>query len=115
MNNLHDHLVCGVVDQIPHSNWHGMGMPIGFRAIGPKNGFFLNDKAPQICNTLRLGNQLPITENKSKHNVPTGSWKCERCNNINYPFRTKCNRYSCGAMKPSDHRPSAGASGSAHL
>lgn len=37
-----------------------------------------------------------ITEPKT----PEGSWKCEKCNNINYPFRTKCNRPSCGEEKP---------------
>ncbi|MED6123245.1 hypothetical protein PIB30_047336 [Stylosanthes scabra] len=115
MNNLHDPLACGVVDNIPCSNWHGMGMPIGYRAMGPRNEFFLNDKAPQLCNTLRPEKQPPITENKSKHNVPAGSWKCEMCNNVNYPFRTKCNRYSCGAIKPSDGRISGGDMGSAHL
>jgi len=34
--------------------------------------------------------------------MPEGSWKCEKCNNINYPFRTKCNRQNCGAEKPSE-------------
>ena len=32
--------------------------------------------------------------------MPEGSWKCEKCNNINYPFRTKCNRQNCGAERP---------------
>ncbi|GMP31101.1 hypothetical protein CsSME_00005456 [Camellia sinensis var. sinensis] len=36
----------------------------------------------------------------SEHKMPDGSWKCEKCNNINYPFRTKCNRQSYGADKP---------------
>jgi hypothetical protein len=34
--------------------------------------------------------------------MPEGSWKCEKCNNINYPFRTKCNRQNCGADKPAE-------------
>lgn len=34
--------------------------------------------------------------------MPEGSWKCVKCNNINYPFRTKCNRQNCGAEKPSE-------------
>lgn len=38
----------------------------------------------------------------SEHKMPEGSWKCGKCNNINYPFRTKCNRQNCGADKPSD-------------
>lgn len=38
--------------------------------------------------------------------MPEGSWKCEKCNNINYPFRTKCNRPNCGAEKPSESKES---------
>lgn len=38
--------------------------------------------------------------------MPEGSWKCEKCNNINYPFRTKCNRQNCGADKPSESEKS---------
>lgn len=34
--------------------------------------------------------------------MPDGSWKCEKCSNINYPFRVKCNRQNCGADKPSE-------------
>jgi hypothetical protein len=40
---------------------------------------------------------LSMTEPK----MPEGSWKCEQCNNINYPFRTKCNLPHCGAEKSS--------------
>lgn len=38
--------------------------------------------------------------------MPDGSWKCEKCNNINYPFRTKCNRQNCGADKPLETKES---------
>ena len=38
----------------------------------------------------------------AEQKMPEGSWKCEKCNNINYPFRTKCNRQNCGADKPSE-------------
>lgn len=38
--------------------------------------------------------------------MPEGSWKCEKCNNINYPFRTKCNRQNCGADKPAESKKS---------
>lgn len=38
--------------------------------------------------------------------MPEGSWKCEKCNNINYPFRTKCNRQNCGAEKPTESKKS---------
>lgn len=40
--------------------------------------------------------------------MPEGSWKCEKCSNINYPFRTKCNRQNCGAEKPSESQKSPG-------
>lgn len=38
--------------------------------------------------------------------MPDGSWKCEKCNNINYPFRMKCNRQNCGAEKPAESKKS---------
>ena len=38
--------------------------------------------------------------------MPEGSWKCEKCSNINYPFRTKCNRQNCGADKPAESKKS---------
>ena len=43
----------------------------------------------------------------SEQKMPEGSWKCEKCNNINYPFRTKCNRQNCGADKPAESTNSA--------
>lgn len=42
--------------------------------------------------------------------MPEGSWKCEKCNNINYPFRTKCNRQNCGADKPAESEKSPSSS-----
>ncbi|GKF66400.1 RanBP2-type zinc finger protein-like protein isoform X2, partial [Tanacetum coccineum] len=38
--------------------------------------------------------------------MPDRSWKCEQCNNINYPFRIKCNKQNCGAEKPSESQKS---------
>lgn len=38
----------------------------------------------------------------SEQKAPEGSWKCDNCGNINYPFRNKCNRQNCGADKPED-------------
>ncbi|KAI8009876.1 RanBP2-type zinc finger protein [Camellia lanceoleosa] len=46
------------------------------------------------------------SDSNSKHKMPYGSWKCEKCNNIKYPFRTKCNRQNCGAVKPSEGQKS---------
>lgn len=42
----------------------------------------------------------------SEQKMPEGSWKCEKCSNINYPFRTKCNRQNCGADKPTESKKS---------
>jgi hypothetical protein len=41
---------------------------------------------------------------------PDGSWTCEACGNVNYPFRAKCNRRNCGADKPTDTKPPAAVS-----
>ncbi|BBM97153.1 hypothetical protein MPTK1_1g03400 [Marchantia polymorpha subsp. ruderalis] len=41
---------------------------------------------------------------------PDGSWTCEACGNVNYPFRTKCNRRNCGADKPTELKQTANSS-----
>lgn len=38
---------------------------------------------------------------------PDGSWTCDACGNVNYPFRVKCNRRNCGADKPLENKPAA--------
>lgn len=64
--------------------------------------YFLNLYISWLINLLFL---WQITEQKT----PDGSWKCEECGNINYPFRTKCNRQNCGADKPSEETKSPSA------
>lgn len=116
----------------------GLALPMGHAAMGPRPGFFPEDKPQKkettrdndwkcpkcgnvnfsfrtVCNmrkcdTPKPGSQAAKTEKSSKQKMPEGSWKCEKCNNINYPFRTKCNRQNCGADKPSDSNKSASAS-----
>lgn len=46
----------------------------------------------------------------AEQKMPEGSWKCKKCNNINYPFRTKCNRQNCGAEKTSEDNTTQGQS-----
>ncbi|CAL5398389.1 unnamed protein product [Camellia sinensis] len=112
----------------------GMGMAMGHAGMGPRPGFFPDDKyqkkdgtrdndwtCPKCgnvnfsfrtvcnmrkCNTPKPGPQAVKSDSNSKHKMPDGSWKCEKCNNINYPFRTKCNRQNCGADKPSEGQKS---------
>ncbi|URE33594.1 RanBP2-type zinc finger protein [Musa troglodytarum] len=69
----------GMYGMPPMVDRYGLGMPMDHGAMGSKSE---NSKS-------------------SKPKMPEGSWKCEKCNNINYPFRTKCNRQNCGAEKPS--------------
>eukprot|EP00245_Coleochaete_scutata_P017101 TRINITY_DN8225_c0_g1_i1.p1 TRINITY_DN8225_c0_g1~~TRINITY_DN8225_c0_g1_i1.p1 ORF type:complete len:289 (-),score=40.98 TRINITY_DN8225_c0_g1_i1:1392-2258(-) len=37
--------------------------------------------------------------------APDGSWTCKQCGNVNYPFRTKCNRRNCGAERTDGELP----------
>lgn len=113
---------------------YGLGLPLGPAPMGPRPGFFPDDKAQKKdgtrdndwacpkcgnvnfsfrtvcnmrkCNTPKPGTQGAKSGKNSKPDMPEGSWKCEKCNNINYPFRTKCNRQNCGADKPTESKKS---------
>ncbi|XP_078148249.1 ran BP2/NZF zinc finger-like superfamily protein [Carex rostrata] len=37
---------------------------------------------------------------KEQGEAPEGSWTCGKCSNLNYPFRTVCNRKGCGNERP---------------
>lgn len=56
-----------------------------------------------LCCPLAVTSNILFAEQK----MPEGSWKCEKCNNINYPFRTKCNRQNCGEDKPTESKKSS--------
>ncbi|XP_071706071.1 ranBP2-type zinc finger protein At1g67325-like [Rutidosis leptorrhynchoides] len=73
-----------------------------------------------VCNLRKCGTPKPGTQvygadmrgpkpgksSRDQTDMPEGSWKCDKCNNINYPFRTKCNGRDCGADKPLDSQKS---------
>ncbi|XP_031385513.1 ranBP2-type zinc finger protein At1g67325 [Punica granatum] len=122
----------GMYGMPPMMDRYGLGLPMGPGAMGPRPGFFHDDKiqkkgtdatrdndwtCPKCgnvnfsfrtvcnmrkCNTPKPGSQGSKLDKNSKQKMPEGSWKCEQCGNINYPFRTKCNRQNCGADKPAE-------------
>lgn len=48
------------------------------------------------------GNGGPARPPPPQPAPPDGSWTCKACGNVNYPFRTQCNRRNCGVEKPTD-------------
>ncbi|KVI05712.1 Zinc finger, RanBP2-type [Cynara cardunculus var. scolymus] len=127
----------------PLMDRYGLALPMGHNAMGPRPGFYPEEKVPKKdgksdndwkcpkcgnvnfsfrtvcnmrkCNTPKPGAQAAKPGKSSskliflyfaKPDMPDGSWKCDKCNNINYPFRTKCNRQNCGAEKPSESQKS---------
>eukprot|EP00270_Netrium_digitus_P007466 TRINITY_DN2176_c0_g1_i2.p1 TRINITY_DN2176_c0_g1~~TRINITY_DN2176_c0_g1_i2.p1 ORF type:complete len:279 (-),score=15.78 TRINITY_DN2176_c0_g1_i2:487-1323(-) len=68
----------------------------------------------EVCNMRKCKEPKPSLEpepslepqgrggSKPDETPPEGSWTCKECSNINYPFRTKCNRRNCGAERPSE-------------
>nr|KJB78060.1 hypothetical protein B456_012G176300 [Gossypium raimondii] len=126
----------GMYGMPPLMDRYGLGLPMGPPPMGPRPGFFPDDKlqkkgadatrdndwtCPKCgninfsfrtvcnmrkCNTPKPGPQAAKQDKNSKQKMPEGSWKCEKCSNINYPFRTKCNRQNCGAEKPAESKKS---------
>ncbi|CAI5517183.1 unnamed protein product [Closterium sp. Naga37s-1] len=43
--------------------------------------------------------------------APDGSWACSECGNVNYPFRSHCNRRHCGRPRPTHDTAAAAGSG----
>ncbi|TYG80031.1 hypothetical protein E1A91_D02G176800v1 [Gossypium mustelinum] len=124
----------GIYGVPPLMDRYGLGLPMAPPPMGPRPGFFPDDKlqkkdatrdddwtCPKCgninfsfrtvcnmrkCNTPKPGSQTPKSDKSSKQKMPEGSWKCEKCSNINYPFRTKCNRQNCGTEKPAESKKS---------
>ncbi|GJR42717.1 hypothetical protein Tco_1310820 [Tanacetum coccineum] len=55
-------------------------------------------------NTPKPGSQ---SAKSSKADMPEGCCRCDKCNNIDYPFRTKCKRHNCGVQKPLESQNSS--------
>ncbi|KAL4346711.1 hypothetical protein GQ457_17G000770 [Hibiscus cannabinus] len=126
----------GMYGMPPLMDRYGLSLPMGPPPMGPRPGFFSDDKSQKKgadatrdndwtcpkcgninfsfrtvcnmrkCNTPKPGPQAAKSDKNSKQKMPEGSWKCEKCSNINYPFRTKCNRQNCGAEKPDESKKS---------
>ncbi|CAI5525844.1 unnamed protein product [Closterium sp. Naga37s-1] len=43
--------------------------------------------------------------------APDGSWACSECGNVNYPFRSHCNRRHCGRPRPTHDTAAAASTG----
>ncbi|KAI3515958.1 hypothetical protein L1887_14865 [Cichorium endivia] len=123
-------MIGGMYGVPPLMDRYGLGLPMGHTVMGPRAGFYPEEKGPKkdgksendwvcpncgnvnfsfrtVCNMRKCNTPKPVSQasksgKSSKSEMPDGSWKCEKCNNINYPFRTKCNRQNCGAEKPSE-------------
>ena len=50
--------------------------------------------------TVPLLQGANISSSRKDKDAPEGSWTCPECNNLNYPFRTVCNRKGCSYSKP---------------
>ncbi|KAK9277652.1 hypothetical protein L1049_007198 [Liquidambar formosana] len=101
----------------PLMDRYGLGLQMGHAAMGPRPGFYPEDKSQKKgadatrdndwtcpkcgnvnfsfrtvcnmrkCNTPKPGSQAAKSEKSSRQKMPDGSWKCEKCNNINYPLQ----------------------------
>ncbi|CAI5976066.1 unnamed protein product [Closterium sp. NIES-65] len=54
---------------------------------------------------------LPSHPPRVQAAAPDGSWACSECGNVNYPFRSHCNRRHCGRPRPTHDTAAAAGSG----
>ncbi|KAH0436240.1 hypothetical protein IEQ34_026437 [Dendrobium chrysotoxum] len=97
----------GMYGMPPLMDRYGMGMHMGHGAMGPSRPIPYPDEDFQKKPADARHDNDWICPN-CEPKMPDGSWKCEKCNNINYPFRTKCNRQNCGAERPSEGNEARG-------
>ncbi|CAL0306351.1 unnamed protein product [Lupinus luteus] len=62
----------------------GVGVPMGPGPLGLRPGFFPEENSP------RRGTDTTCDDD----------WKCPKCGNINFSFRTVCNMRKCNTSKP---------------
>ncbi|KAK9191652.1 hypothetical protein WN943_020267 [Citrus x changshan-huyou] len=68
----------------PLMDRYGLGLPMGPAAMGPRPGFFPDDKS----------------QRKGADATRDNDWTCPKCGNINFSFRTVCNMRKCNTPKP---------------
>ncbi|MQM10380.1 hypothetical protein Taro_043272 [Colocasia esculenta] len=92
----------------PHGALHMSGLPpySGGSMLGTGGMYNVPSLIDQYGRVMPMGSGVMESKSEiptsSKLEVPEGSWICEKCNNINYPFRTKCNRKNCDAERPAE-------------
>ncbi|XP_019460337.1 PREDICTED: ranBP2-type zinc finger protein At1g67325-like isoform X1 [Lupinus angustifolius] len=62
----------------------GMGIPIPPGSLGLRPGFFPEESSPK----------------RGTDTTRDSDWKCPKCGNINFSFRTVCNMRKCNTPKP---------------
>nr|GMD97834.1 ranBP2-type zinc finger protein At1g67325 isoform X1 [Ipomoea batatas] len=73
---------------------YGLGLPMGHSAMGPRPGFFPEDKS------------------QNKDGTRDNDWTCPKCGNVNFSFRTICNMRKCNTPKPGSQGAKSGKSSS---
>ncbi|XP_019199821.1 PREDICTED: ranBP2-type zinc finger protein At1g67325-like [Ipomoea nil] len=61
---------------------YGLGLPMGSPTMGSRPGFYPEDNS------------------QKKDGTRDNDWKCPKCGNVNFSFRTVCNMRKCNTPKP---------------
>ncbi|CAI9093165.1 OLC1v1028591C4 [Oldenlandia corymbosa var. corymbosa] len=61
---------------------YGLGLPLGSPSMGPRPGFFPDDKS------------------QKRDGTRDNDWICPKCSNVNFSFRSVCNMRKCNTPKP---------------
>ncbi|KAE9454773.1 hypothetical protein C3L33_13349, partial [Rhododendron williamsianum] len=77
----------GMYGMPPLMDRYGLAVPMAHPGMGPRPGFFPEDK-PQKKDVTR-----------------DNDWTCPKCGNVNFSFRTVCNMRKCNTPKPEPQAP----------